>query len=62
MAGNLECLTEWCKRKFEGKGPELDGFFKEVCLYMRYTAWMENMLLCALNFRLPIFAKSDASQ
>lgn len=28
-ADNIEALHSWCKRKFEGRGQELDAFFKE---------------------------------
>ena len=30
FADNIECLRDWCKRRFDGMGEQLDGFFKEV--------------------------------
>ena len=48
-AGNLESLQDWCKRKFEGRGPELDGFFKEVTMCDVFGGLF--MLTCALDFR-----------
>lgn len=29
-ADNIEGLHDWCKRRFEGMGEQLEGFFKEV--------------------------------
>ena len=34
-ADNVECLHDWCKKRFEGMGEQLNGFFKEVsCLLL----------------------------
>lgn len=29
-ADNIECLHDWCKKRFDGMGEQLNGFFKEV--------------------------------
>lgn len=29
-ADNIEALHDWCKRRFDGMGEQLEGFFKEV--------------------------------
>ena len=29
-ADNIENLHDWCKKRFDGIGDQIDGFFKEV--------------------------------
>ena len=31
---NIEGLHDWCKKRFEGMGEQLEGFFKEVWFSM----------------------------
>ena len=30
LADNIEYLHDWCKKRFDGMGEQIDGFFKEV--------------------------------
>ena len=49
-ADNIECLHDWCKKRFEGMGEQLNGFFKEVSCLLLHQAFagasVTHCLLC----------------
>lgn len=37
-ADNVECLHDWCKKRFDGMGEQLNGFFKEASVLLLHEA------------------------
>ena len=42
-ADNIECLHDWCKKRFEGMGEQLNGFFKEVSCLLLYETFCSSI-------------------
>lgn len=47
-ADNVECLHDWCKKRFDGMGEQLNGFFKEASHLLLHEVLVPALLLLVI--------------